>query len=385
MMERQAYPTRLTAGGRAEPPYDVAGWTLPLQMGLRVIEAPTAFQVETERLERVATESGTLQESAGAEIYTIANASNDDFTVVNALLAEGIEPTYTKHSDAKLRPSPLQVPKTAEAKAVLQKTLPAVSSRVGSAERSADLPTGDRTLKRRRIALYQPWMPSMDEGWTRYVLEKFKFPFTTVHNAEIRAGGLQDRFDVLLIPSIQTRVLENGYGANETEPAFVGGLGAEGVASIRGFVRAGGTLVCLDNSCDFAISALGLPVKDVLKGLATSEFYGPGSILRAEVSVSGDPLVFGVPDEIPVYFDQSAAFEATPQATDVRVILRYAKENPLESGWLLGPAKLEGKAALVRVKLGDGSVVLFGFPPQHRAQTHGTFRLLFNALLYPRD
>jgi hypothetical protein len=180
-------------------------------------------------------------------------------------------------------------------------------------------------------------------------------------------------------------VLENGYGANETEPAFVGGLGAEGVASIRSFVRAGGTLVCLDNSCDFAISALGLPVKDVLKGLSTSEFYGPGSILRAEVSIAGDPLVFGVPDEIPLYFDQSTAFEATPQATDVRVILRYAKENPLESGWLLGPAKLEGKAALVRVKLGEGSVVLFGFPPQHRAQTHGTFRLLFNALLYPRD
>src|SRR3954447_15269945 len=53
MMERQVYPNRLTAGGKAEPPYDVAGWTLPLQMGVRVVEAHESFEVEPERIDAI--------------------------------------------------------------------------------------------------------------------------------------------------------------------------------------------------------------------------------------------------------------------------------------------------------------------------------------------
>ncbi len=219
----------------------------------------------------------------------------------------------------------------------------------------------------------------MDEGWTRLVLELFEVPYTTLHNAEIRAGSLGE-FDVLLIPSIEAKTLRGGFAANESEPAFVGGLGPEGADQIRRFVRAGGRLVCLDASTEYAIDELDLPVKNVLKGLPTSEFYAPGSILRATVPDTNTLMTYGVPDEISVYFDHSRAFEVS-DGEKLKILARYAKSKPLESGWLLGPSKLEGKAAMVEARVGEGSVILFGFSPQHRGQTHGTFRLLFNALV----
>ena len=219
----------------------------------------------------------------------------------------------------------------------------------------------------------------MDEGWTRLVLEKFKIPYATVHNADVRAGDLKARFDSLVIPSISARVLESGYAVNETEPAYTGGLGVEGAEALREFTRAGGRLVFLDASCEYGIKALDLPVKSVLAGLPTSEFYVPSSLLHAEVAEK-NRLTHGAPAELTVFFDQSRAFEVTG-GSNAAVAMRYAKSNPLDSGWLLGGSKIQGKAALVEVPVGLGSVTLFGFSPQHRGQTYATFRLLFNALL----
>jgi hypothetical protein len=413
MMERQVYPTRLTAGGKAEPPYDVAGWTLPLQMGVRVVEAAVPIDVKTERLERIDSPKGgidTVKLEGKPNYYLIANTTNDDFRVRAALQAAGVwvkmvAPGTNQNDEDDLGVGALIFPADARSRTVLDAILPRVSTRIrpgviskpqaanepGSSpvkiddQRPAGVPVDfprlpyTRELRKTRVAVYQPWMPSMDEGWTRLVLESFTIPYTTVHNAEIRAGGLRDRFDSLLIPSIDAKTLKNGYAANETEPAYVGGLGPEGVSALRAFVREGGTLVCLDASCEFAIDELDLPVKSVLKGLSTAEFYAPGSILRATVK-TGTLLTFGVPEEVSVYFDHSLAFDLKPKGK-ATAVLRYASTNPLESGWLLGPSKIEGKAALVESPLGHGSVVLFGFRPQHRGQTHGTFRLLFNALL----
>ena len=164
----------------------------------------------------------------------------------------------------------------------------------------------------------------------------------------------------------------------------VGGLGDEGAVALREFVREGGTLVCLEDSSLYAIEALALPVKNVLAGLKTSEFYGPGSIVGASLveSAANEPLTAGMPREFSAYFDRSLAFEIQPTMTAdaIRIVARYADRDALQSGWLLGPEKIQGKAAVVAVPLGKGHVVLFGFPPQHRGQTHGTFRLLLNAL-----
>jgi hypothetical protein len=388
MMERQVYPNRLTAGGRAEAPYDVAGWTLPLQMGVRVVEMAEPFETTTERVDAIKPPPGCEVAFSGSShhegqdanltpVYRITNESNDDAILVNALFKAGVEIKRVSEPGER---SCLEVRKTEKAARVFESWLPKLSSRVRVGE--VALRGQQEPLTSRRIGVYQPWMPSMDEGWTRLVLEKYGFTYRTLHNADIRAGNLHDRYDSLLIPGISARTLRDGYASGETEPAYVGGLGTEGTAALREFIQEGGTLVCLDASCEFAIEDLNLPVKNVVKGLSSSEFYGPGSILRARSSDPGDPILLGMPDEFSVYFDQSLAFElTTTKVPNAKILVKYADDHPLESGWLLGPAKIQGKGAVVGVNIGKGDVILFGFPPQHRGQTYGTFRLLFNALL----
>jgi hypothetical protein len=389
MMERQVYPRRLNPDGTAEAPYDVAGWTLPLQMGVRALAVAEPFTATAERLERVEPICGGIDgDTEGAKFFTIRNQANDDFLVLNALQDAGVAVDLLRPDDPNGQDVPpagaLRFPADETSRRVLGRTLPRVSTRVRAwPDDPSKRPSRSDRLRPKRIGLYQPWMPSMDEGWTRLVLEKFGFRYQTLHNADLRAGGLRERIDTLVIPSIEPKTLREGYAENETEPAYVGGLGAEGVDALREFLRDGGTLVCLADSTDYAIEELNLPVKDALKGLKTSEFYAPGSILHAS-RAAPSPLTQGMPREISVYFDRSHAFtidDAPRNQAQATIPLSYARRNPLESGWLLGPEKIEGKAALVEVSLGAGRVLLFGFPPQHRGQTHGTFRLLFNALL----
>lgn len=390
MMERQVYPSRFTAKGEPETPYDVAGWTLPLQMGVRSAAVSERLNVATELLTAVEPMQGGRSKGGPGTYPAIELRSNDDFIVLNALLDAGIDVRVDRAKRSLLLPA------DARTDAVLDRVLPTVSCRVGT--RGAP-PSIDRAslphLQRGRLGVYQPWMPSMDEGWTRLVLEKFHFPYVTLHNAQIRAGDLKERIDTLLIPSIKTKSLRDGYGENQTESAYVGGLGDEGEAALRTFVDEGGTLVCLEHSCDYVIAELGLPVSNVLKGLKSAQFYAPGSIVRAEHHAArpdvaaGSILGYGMPDQFSAYFDQSLAFSVrNPSPTSgmkVSVAAQYTSKNPLESGWLLGPEMLQQKAALVEISQGKGRVVLFAFPPQHRGQTHGTFRLLFTALYRADD
>jgi hypothetical protein len=398
MLERQVYPPRFNAKGEAEAPYDVSGWTLPLQMGVQAAAVSNAFDLPKKPVDTIETTSGGIDGPSDAEYLRLSNRTNDGFLLLNTLLDAGVEPVLVlgKRQYANY-PANLDLPGAgtfrfradANAKMVLGGALAKVSTRIDGEAKDVSkeiepwMSRLDRVrLKKQRIGLYQPWVPSMDEGWTRFVLERFGFTYQTLHNAEIRAGGLKDRIDALLIPSIEAKTLREGFGADETDPVYVGGLGAEGVAALREFVTAGGNLVCLEDSCEFVREALGLPVANVLKGLSTQQFYAPGSIVRLKTERLRDALLMGVPDEVSAYFDRSLAFAVTDDpGNTVRVVARYAPDQPLESGWLLGAEKIQGKAALLDVSLGRGRVVLFGFPPQHRGQTHGTFRLLFNALL----
>jgi hypothetical protein len=205
-----------------------------------------------------------------------------------------------------------------------------------------------------------------------------------VHNATLRAGGLVRRFDTLVLPSVDSSVLRAGFSPGQTEPDYVGGLGPEGAAALRAFVIAGGILVCLEDSCSYVIDAFGLPVRNVLQRLSSSQFFGPGSIVELTLDASHQ-LCSEMPPRCMASFDRSLAFDVVPRdpgpASEIKVVARYANSRPLASGWMLGPEKIEGKAALVVVNQGKGQIILFGFPPQHRGQTHGTFPLFFSAIL----
>ena len=239
-----------------------------------------------------------------------------------------------------------------------------------------------------RVGLYQNYAASMDEGWTRWLFDQYKFPYTRLKQEEIRSGFLRSKFDTIILPDQSARAIAEGIsgrsGDGETSgsyPAeFTGGLGEAGIKALREFIEAGGTLITFNNASNFAIERLGVPVRNVLQGVPSRQFYCPGSILRTQLDTSSN-LTFGMEKDSLAWFEQSPAFEVLDEKS-VRVIARYPNdENPLLSGWILGDQLIRGKAALVEAKIGKGRVILFGFRPQYRAQSLATFPLLFNAIL----
>jgi hypothetical protein len=319
LFEPQVYPDRHTAGGAAERPYDVAGWTLPMQMG-----------VET-KLVRAVSEPPSQQRMT---------MIRDEADVRRDL---------------------------------------GLAAKSGAGSPVAN-PLGRSTA---RLALYKSWTGSMDEGWTRYVFDTFNVKYDSLLDKDVRAGNLRSRFDVIVLPSMRMREIVEGR-SKETAPAeFTGGITEAGVENLRRFVEEGGTLVCFDASTELAIKRFKLPLKNVLEGVRSSEFYCPGSVLRLDVDTAS-PLARGLARDTDAYFINSSAFDlAGDNEKRVRVVARYAGRDVLRSGWLLGEKYLAGKIALAEVQLGRGRVVLFGFRPQHRGQTWGTLPFLWNSILDP--
>ena len=313
LFEPQVYPNRLTAQGEAERPYDVAGWTMPLQMG---IDAPAVV---------------AIREDANERKLTLLKDGNQVRADLALTLKKGDE-------------SPIKNP---------------VKHPV-------------------RVGIYRGWMNNMDEGWTRFVFDTFNVPYRSVRDVDFRQGGLNSKFDAIIFPSQQANQIVNGHAAGTLPVEYTGGIAEAGLKNLKEFVNNGGMLVCFDGSCDLAIKQFNLPLKNTLEGVRSSEFYCPGSIVALEVD-NKNPIAAALPAMLPAYFINSSAFTAAADA-NVRVIARYAKENVLMSGWLLGEDKLRGQIALAEVGVGKGRVVLFGFRPQHRGQTWGTLPLIWNTL-----
>jgi Zinc carboxypeptidase len=244
------------------------------------------------------------------------------------------------------------------------------------------------------FAIYHSSVPSQDEGWTRWIFDTKQISYGLLTDKELRAGttvykphpGVTGKYYVLLVPDQSARTLLEGYRAGSMPPELTGGLGSQGVKTLRDFVETGGTLVFLNRASNFAIEQFKLPLRNVVAGLPRTEFYVPGSILRIELDTT-HPVAAGMPKETIAWAEDSPVFEVTddPSATvpaaNVRVIASYpADKDPLLSGWLLGGDRIKGKAALVEVTMGKGRIILFGFRPQYRAQSEATYPLLFNAL-----
>jgi cyanophycinase len=232
----------------------------------------------------------------------------------------------------------------------------------------------------RRIAIYQSWNASMDEGWTRWVFDAHRIAYTTVHDADLRAGRLRERFDAIILPDQGKAAIARGLGAPYPD-SLRGGVGDAGRTALAAFVRDGGTLLAFNEASDYAIEALALPVTNVLAGVRNTQFYAPGSLLAVEAT-PGHPLAAGYQAPVPaIWFEDSPAF-AISDSTRATAVLRYpATGSPLRSGWLLGGERLNGQAAMVEVAVGRGRVVLYGFRPQYRAQSNATWPLLWSALL----
>ena len=313
LFEPQIYPNRLTPLGEAERPYDVAGWTLPLQMG---VEAPAVV---------------VIKEQANERKLTLLKDANEVRADLALTLKKGDE-------------SPIKNP---------------VKQPV-------------------RVGIYQGATSNMDEGWTRYIFDTFNVPYTSVRDVDMRHGALSSKFDALIFTSQAATQIINGNAPGTLPQEYTGGITQAGVKNLKEFVTNGGMLICFDNACDLAIKEFNLPLKNTLEGVRSSEFYCPGSIVALDVD-NKHPIAAMLPSTLPAYFINSSAFTAVSDA-NVRVIARYAKENLLLSGWLLGEDKLSGQIALAEVSMGKGRIVLFGFRPQHRGQAWATLPFIWNAL-----
>lgn len=333
--------------------------------------------------------------------YLLDPRLNDAYLAVNRLLARGVkvwrleEPvSLPERGDWSRRGLPAGAFYVERAPG-LGETLAALSSQLGvefaPVVTAPDVPR--RALKHLRVGIYQRyWGGNIDEGWTRYVFDKFEFPYIAVRDADILGGKLRELVDVLIIPADRERLLVGPENMPEkpgarawpippAPPEYRSGLGKEGAQAVAAFVRAGGRLVTLDTSADWAISACGLKVRNVVADASWKDFYCNGSTLRVRVRTS-DPLAYGMPEDALVINMGSPTFEITEAfATEnYRVIAEYPAKDLLQSGWLIGEDKIAGKPCLVAAKCGQGEVVLIGFRAQFRAQAHGTFKFLFNCL-----
>ncbi len=312
LFEKQVYPDRRLPNGDAEAPYDVAGWTLPLQMD---VDCATVWQIRD--MDKAMTALKPVKDINQARAVMNLSPANTAF--------------------AK-QPNPL-------------KTSP-------------------------KIGLYKGNSGSMDEGWTRFVLDTFQIPYRSVSESDIRSNSLN--LDAIILASENENSMVRGLSADRYPAELAGGMTEAGIENLKNFVENGGKLICFDASCEMIIKRFGLPMKNALAGIRRNEFYNPGSVVKLDVDTR-DPLAHGFGSEIPAYFTSSSAFEVTDNQK-VRSIAKYAAKDALMSGWMLGEKYLNGKTALAETAYGKGKIVLFAFRPQHRGQSWGTFPFIFNAL-----
>lgn len=362
--------------------------TLPLLMGVDVDEIAERFTADLEPVERIAVAPGRIEKGRGR--FLAFGHRTGDLVALGRLLRSGVAVRWAKAAfrdgSREFPAGTLLAPESARA------PLAALAAELGIVVRPVRRVPPSFLLRTPRVGLYQSWVTSMDEGWTRFVFEhQAGVQYQTLHDADVRAGGLGERYDVIVLPDQTAAQILSGHRLGSLPPEYVGGIGKEGVAALRAFVEGGGTLIALDSASALPIAEFGLPVVDVLArynvpgrdastgleitGHETDPFSSPGAILSVELD-RAHPLAHGLDATLPVWFEGSPAFDVAGGS----VVARYPRANPLLSGWILGDERLHGRAALAEVPLGRGRVVLFGFRPQYRAQSWTTYVPLLNAI-----
>jgi len=373
MLERQMYPeVRRSPNAPPEPPYDVTAWSLGMLLGVKTVFAKE-IDLTPAKLAAIEDAPRIAGDVTGAGARFVFDYKGPDTAIaLNRLLKDGARVSFDG-------PSRVSVAGASRAR------LEALAREFGlkaTAANGADRAGLRIEVRAPRIAMYQPWTGgNMDEGWTRWVLEHYEFTVTSIHNADVGSGKLRRKFDAVILADQDARAIVDGYDAATIRPEYRGGIGEVGVNSLKQFVADGGTLIAMGNACDLAIEHLPIPVRNLKKGLTRDQHFAPGAILRLEVDAVS-PVGYGVAPTTYGFYVNSPFFSLVEgfASQKASVIARYPNTNVLASGWLKGEDLMAGRAAVVSIDTSPGRVVLFGLRPQHRAQTHATFPLLFNAL-----
>ncbi|WP_201791930.1 M14 family metallopeptidase [Sphingopyxis witflariensis] len=409
MFEAQDYPENFEyPGGPPIPPADATGYTPAFQMGVGFERVLDAIDVPSTRVGTILANHPGRIVGEGKAGYLIGHGANNSFILSNRLLKAG-EPLFWLSEPVSVaggtaEPGALWVPASPTAKRIVE----AGAAELGlDVERAAAVPASNRTaMKRPRIALVDVYGGLMPTGWMRWIFDQHEFPFTIVHPQQLDAGRLRKDFDVVILPHAAFQLqaarasgdgMFRGRG-DDKQPkpeeipaeyrAWLGSVTAEkSIPALKAFVDQGGSLIAMGGSAQAIAQAMDLPVEDAVAETVggktarppRTKFYVPGALLEASVN-RAVPLTYGMPAQVDLFFDDSPVWKLKPGATGVEVPVRFAGVPRLRSGWAHGQERLDGAAAIVEVDRGKGRVVLFGPEVALRAQTHGAFKLLFNAI-----
>ncbi|MEX2584986.1 MAG: M14 metallopeptidase family protein [Balneolaceae bacterium] len=395
MMEPQSYPDRrLYPDGPPEPPYDMAGWTLPIQMGVDVIRMDKPVDLSARRVSAVEPFDAEPI-TRNSEGWLIPSKSNMSAILVNRLLAGG-ERVFRAEDSLNLEGEAISAGGFfVEASRSAGREIEELSREYGLSVQSLfERPSVPlNRLEPPKVGMYQSWTSNIDEGWTRWIFDNYGFDYTTLRDEDIRKGDLSS-YDVIILPAQSPESMLKGNEPGTMPEKYTGGLGAEGAYHLKRYTESGGMILAWDGATDFVMNHFGLPVRSHLRNTSREEFFIPGSLVQVDVD-NQHPMAYGVQPEAGVFFvtrggSQSRSFSIVEPAEvegvrgeepAVEVIARFAEENILLSGWALGEDRwLAGRPAAVRVAAGEGEVVLLGFRPQLRAQPRVSFKFLFNAI-----
>lgn len=423
MLEPQTYPeVRRHPSLPPEPPYDVSGWSLGMQMGVDSVFIEAPFSASLEAVKGLPLLQGRLHGNGG--VYLIDARLNDGFSVINrvfalhaevARAADGFSMSFSgRAGEKRFSPGSWII------QGIPREKMESLAYEFGlDIYASPESPRITRKeVKKPRIGIYQPWQSNADEGWTRWVLEQYGFDYTVLHAQDLWASGgasrkkyaipdeersqwpphvaehapaevidssLAERFDVIVFAHQQPDGIVRGTDASNVPPLYRGGIGREGLCALKEFVKGGGSLVALGDATGLLTREWPLSVSNAVADIDAENFLIPGSIVRIQ-NDPRHPLAWGMPAETTGYFRRNPVFRLTEGFRDqsVSIPIRYPNDRLRASGWVRGEKYIAGLPAVVQVEFpseNGGRLVLLGLRVQNRAQTHGTFKVLFNALM----
>lgn len=391
MMENQRYPEiKYWTDGPIIEPYDATGWTMPLQMGVKTMDLNYSLsEFEITRLTAIDYPEETIQGTGN--FYRFPARYNRSVIPVNRLLQKKI--TVYRHGPSNID--------TIDPGDYLVSTQdigePAMKELIrgsGISPSRIQLPDGSSLYRQSqpKIGIYQSYRASMDEGWTRWVLDHFEFRYHILHNPDFTEKKLSEYGIIIFPDQARETIVEGehrGYWsalASSMPPEYRGGIGKKGIDNLKKFVRIGGAIVLLDSSAELGIKDFELPFYNILNSVEPDKFYCPGSLLKLRVDTL-DPIGWGLEENSFIFFSQSPAFRTRPPVTsgiNRKVIAGFNETGPhLISGYLKGESILNRKVMIIRFDYHRGQVLVLGGRIQHRAQTFGTFKFLFNSLYFP--
>ena len=387
ILEPQDYPDIRWPDPTAalDKPYDITAWSLGMLMGVDTVQIEAPFEASLTLLVEDAVPAPGRVVGSGTT-YLLSHESNQSFVALNRLLALGATVEWAREPFAAggtSYPAGVMLVENVDRRA-LERLADDLHLDFVATDRASNLDVPMLPVHAPRLAVYEPWGAHMDAGWTRWVLEQHEFPYAQLRGADIQDPEVSDRFDVIILPEASTVDLLHGQQARNVRPEYRGGIGVQGIQNLRRFVSRGGTVITLGNSATFAIQYLSAPLRNVVQDEAQDAFYAPGTLLRVTVDTT-HPIGYGMPAEADVMFVNNGGFVPDQRRAASHVtqsVVRYPNAALRRSGWIIGEERLRGTGAVVEAPLDNGRVILHTFRVQHRGQTWGTFKLLFNSIFY---